>query len=417
MAEERRRVQVGRDGELVARRHDVAGEPEVGSSVFESHGHRRLVVRGLWPYQVTRSRYGRDSCRSPDRPRRSGCPDRRARRSSDRRRLHRPRHRRPARPRGRSRRSRRAGVEPGAMTLVDGEQIARIVRARERLGPSRRGLGGQHCGGLASLGDQPDIHGLGRARTRSAPSYELDLGSLGCRCVLEPRRRRSRARASASCWSRPTRGRTMATNLGRGRRHRPRGGRAGCRDRLGRRVYIEGYLLDSPGTFAAIERAVEAREGAAVGLVALSLSDPFLVERHGEVLPSSSSARWTCCSPTRRRRGASPGPTTCRERSRPWSGPGSMAAVTLGAEGAVLLTAASAQSSQARPVGPRGRHDRGGRPVRCRRPPRHRPWSAAGGRRAGSEPSPPPRSSPTSARSPWSRLHSLAVQAGLAEPG
>ena len=48
-------------------------------------------------------------------------------------------------------------------------------------------------------------------------------------------------------------------------------------------VYIEGYLLDSPGTLAALERAVElAKSGG--GFVALSLSDPFLVDRHAEFL-------------------------------------------------------------------------------------------------------------------------------------
>ena len=46
-AQKRRRLQVGRDGELVARRADVAGKSEVRFVGVRSHGDRRLAGCGL----------------------------------------------------------------------------------------------------------------------------------------------------------------------------------------------------------------------------------------------------------------------------------------------------------------------------------------------------------------------------------
>ena len=72
VAEKCRGVQVRHDRELVARRYDVAGEPEVALVGVQSHGHRRLAVawllavRGVTSHLWRLTGYGRDSCRSPD---------------------------------------------------------------------------------------------------------------------------------------------------------------------------------------------------------------------------------------------------------------------------------------------------------------------------------------------------------------
>ena len=74
----------------------------------------------------------------------------------------------------------------------------------------------------------------------------------------------------------------MATNLGAGVvidvEAVERAGMASKRPSL----YLEGYLLDSPGTYAAARASGRDREVRRGDGVALSLSDPFLVERHGE---------------------------------------------------------------------------------------------------------------------------------------
>ncbi len=77
-AEKCRSAQVRRDCELVARRYDVAGEPEVLLVGVQSHGHRRLVHvtwrppstdenAGLINRELRFTDYRRDSCRSLDR--------------------------------------------------------------------------------------------------------------------------------------------------------------------------------------------------------------------------------------------------------------------------------------------------------------------------------------------------------------
>jgi sugar/nucleoside kinase (ribokinase family) len=240
-----------------------------------------------------------------------------------------------------------AGVEPGAMTLVDGELIARIA---ELVGDWVQVAGGSAANtavGLASLGARPAFVGSVGHDTLG-DEYELDLGSVGVRCVLS---HSAVDLCTGQCLVMVSSdsGRTMATNLGAGVvidaeavEHAFVGAAAA--------VYLEGYLLDSPGTSAAIERAIELAK-AGGGFVALSLSDPFLVERHGEFLNELVEGEVDLLfaneDEARRFTGADDlsGALEALER------PGFMAAVTLGARGAVLLNRGERAFVQAPKVG------------------------------------------------------------------
>ena len=240
-----------------------------------------------------------------------------------------------------------AGVEPGAMTLVDGEQIARLSELVSDWVQVAGGSAANTAVGLASLGAHPAFVGSVGHDSLGA-EYELDLGSVGVRCVLSHSAVGLRTGQCMVLVSHDS-GRTMATNLGAGlvidaeAVDQAFAGTAAA-------VYIEGYLLDSPGTFAALQRAVGLAK-AGGGFVALSLSDPFLVERHGaflnEIVEREVDLLFANEEEARRFAGADDlsGALEALER------PGLMAAVTLGARGAVLLNGGERAVVQAPPVG------------------------------------------------------------------
>jgi fructokinase len=240
-----------------------------------------------------------------------------------------------------------AGVERGAMTLVDGTQIARIAELVGEWVQMAGGSAANTAVGLASLGARPAFVGSVGHDLLGA-EYELDLEAVGVRCVLSHS-------AVDLCTGQclvlvsPDSGRTMATNLGAGviidveAVEQARVGTAMA-------VYIEGYLLDSPGTLSAVERAVElARAGG--GLVALSLSDPFLVERHGEFLNELVAGEVDLLFANEEEARHFTGAEDLSGALDALEQPGLVAAVTLGARGAVLLNRGERATVQAPPVG------------------------------------------------------------------
>lgn len=240
-----------------------------------------------------------------------------------------------------------AGVEPGAMTLVDGAQIARLA---ELVGDWVQVAGGSAANtavGLASLGACPAFVGS-VGHDLLGDEYERDLGSVGVRCFLS---RNAAGLGTGQCLVMVSydSGRTMATSLGAGVVIDPAAveqafaGTAAV-------LYLEGYLLDSPGSYAALQRAVELAK-AGGGSVALSLSDPFLVERHDELLhgmiEDDVDLLFANEEEARRFTGASDLAGALEGLERP----GLMAAVTLGARGAVLLSGGERAVVEAPPVG------------------------------------------------------------------
>jgi sugar/nucleoside kinase (ribokinase family) len=228
-----------------------------------------------------------------------------------------------------------AGVELGAMTLVDGAEIERIAGLVGDWVQVAGGSAANTAVGLASLGAHPAFVGS-VGNDVLGTEYELDLGSVGVRCVLSHSAAELRTGQCLVLVSLDS-GRTMATNLGAGVVIDPAAVEQAFAGTTAAAVYIEGYLLDSPGTAVALERAVELAKGGG-GFVALSLSDPFLVERHGpflnELVQSEVDLLFANEEEARRFTGVDDlsGALDALER------PGLMAAVTLGARGAVLLS-------------------------------------------------------------------------------
>jgi sugar/nucleoside kinase (ribokinase family) len=241
-----------------------------------------------------------------------------------------------------------SGVEPESMTLVDGEQIARIVELVGGWVQVAGGSAANTAAGLASLGGRTAFIGS-VGSDALGERYERDLSAVGVRCVLG---HGTTGLPTGQCLVLVTADslRTMATNLGAGVAIDLEAvERAGVASAAA--VYIEGYLLDSPGTFAALDRVIELGK-AAGALVALSLSDPFLVERHGDALNELVAGKVDVLfaneEEARRFTGAADlcGALEALER------PGLVVAVTLGSKGAVLLNGKERASVEAWSVGP-----------------------------------------------------------------
>jgi sugar/nucleoside kinase (ribokinase family) len=170
------------------------------------------------------------------------------------------------------------GVEKGIMQLID---TARAVDLYDRMGPAREVSGGSAANtiaGIAALGGRTAYVGkvkddqLGRIfahdlRAQGA-DYDTPLATAGqshetgrCMVLVSPDGERS-----------------MSTYLGVSEFLGP--------DDVDEAqmasaawLFLEGYRFDGPGSIAAFTKAVRAAK-AAGGKVAITLSDPFCVERH-----------------------------------------------------------------------------------------------------------------------------------------
>jgi len=171
----------------------------------------------------------------------------------------------------------RLGLAKSAMTLVD---LARAGEIYAAMGPGLEVSGGSAANtiaGIASLGGlagfagkvADDEFGEVFRHDFTALDVELDLavvapsdgGTGRCHVLVTPDAQR-----------------TMATHLGVANTLVP-GDLTGDLFSRTRLTYLEGYLFDLPPAKQAIRDAIE-HTHAADGLVALSLSDSFCVERH-----------------------------------------------------------------------------------------------------------------------------------------
>jgi sugar/nucleoside kinase (ribokinase family) len=168
------------------------------------------------------------------------------------------------------------GLAKGAMTLID---AARAQALYARMGPAVESSGGSAANtmaGLASLGSSGGY--IGKVRDDMLGQvFRHDIAATGIRFDTPPA---ISGPGTARCLILVTQDgqRTMATYLG------------ACVD-LGpedideeligaaKVTYLEGYLFDPPRAQEAFRRAAQVAHRAG-GQVALSLSDPFCVDRH-----------------------------------------------------------------------------------------------------------------------------------------
>ena len=168
------------------------------------------------------------------------------------------------------------GLTKGAMTLIDAGQAERLYAA---MGPARECSGGSAANTIAALASiGAPCAFVGKVRDdQLGQVFAHDIRALGVGfdTALAPR-----GAPTARCliFVTPDAQRTMQTYLGASVG-------LGAEDIDPRRIaeakitYLEGYLWDPPAAKEAFRKA--ARAAADAGrLVALSLSDPFCVERH-----------------------------------------------------------------------------------------------------------------------------------------
>ncbi|HUY63413.1 MAG TPA: adenosine kinase [Acidimicrobiales bacterium] len=168
----------------------------------------------------------------------------------------------------------------GSMALVDLQRAADLYAALVPAAEVSGGSAANTAAGVAALGGRAGFVGT-VADDELGAVFERDLSAVGVVTRLVRRRAEPEAdRATGRClvYVTPDGERTMATHLGVAATLGP--------DDLDAHVvadaqilYIEGYLWDLGPAKAAIRRAMEAAH-ASDALVALSLSDPFCVQRH-----------------------------------------------------------------------------------------------------------------------------------------
>ncbi len=170
------------------------------------------------------------------------------------------------------------GVERGIMTLIDAE---RAVALYARMGPAREVSGGSAANtiaGLAALGARTAYVGKVKDDQLGAIyAHDLRAQGAGYSTPMAPREHPAETGRCMVLVS-PDGERSMSTYLGVSEFLGPadidEAEMAGAEW-----LFLEGYRFDGPDSHAAFAKAVRAAKSAG-GKVAITLSDPFCVERH-----------------------------------------------------------------------------------------------------------------------------------------
>ncbi len=168
------------------------------------------------------------------------------------------------------------GLNKGAMTLVDAEQAETLYAA---MGPGIEASGGSAANtmaGIASLGGQPAFFGK-VSEDQLGAVFAHDIRSIGVVFEGTPAKE---AAPTGRCLIlvTPDAQRTMNTFLGAAAQLGPEDVEENI-VRAAQYVYLEGYLWDPPAAKQAFVKAAEIAHDAG-RKVALTLSDPFCVDRH-----------------------------------------------------------------------------------------------------------------------------------------
>ncbi len=170
------------------------------------------------------------------------------------------------------------GVEKGIMQLID---TARAVELYGRMGPAREVSGGSAANtvaGLAALGARTAYVGKVKDDQLGAIfAHDLRAQGAGYATPLAPRDHPAETGRCMVLVS-PDGERSMNTYLGVSEFLGPddidEAEMAGAEW-----IFLEGYRFDGPDSHAAFAKAIRAAKGGG-GKVAITLSDPFCVERH-----------------------------------------------------------------------------------------------------------------------------------------
>lgn len=172
----------------------------------------------------------------------------------------------------------RLGVEKGIMQLIDTERAKEIYAAMGPATESSGGSAGNTAAGLANLGSR--VAYIGKVKQdQLGEIFTHDMRALGAQFDTTPApETHPLATARSFVLVTPDGERSMNTYLGVA----PEVTADDMDETLlsqTKWIYVEGYLWDTEAQKAAIRTGIE-RCKAAGGNAALSLSDPFCVERH-----------------------------------------------------------------------------------------------------------------------------------------
>jgi sugar/nucleoside kinase (ribokinase family) len=173
------------------------------------------------------------------------------------------------------------GLRPGTMNLIDLAEATRLTSAFPGAQLVSGGSAANTAAGVASFGGAPLFVGAVGDDPLGA-GYAADLEVAGVSCVLgEPAGEPGAVTGQCFVLVTPGADRTMATYLGLAGTLTA-AAMAQAPIHSTRIIYFEGYLYDAPAR-AALEHGVEIAKSVGTP-VALTLSDPFLAERHNEAL-------------------------------------------------------------------------------------------------------------------------------------
>jgi adenosine kinase len=172
------------------------------------------------------------------------------------------------------------GLEKGTMTLIEGDRAEAIYAAMGTGTEVSGGSAANTAAGVAAFGGAAGF--VGKVRSdQLGQVFAHDIRAAGVEFTT-PASADGPATGRCLIMVTPDAERTMATDLGAGANLLPGDIDEGQVGRA-RIVYVEGYLCGLPITDPTVAKAAAATHQAG-GKFALSLSDPFWVELHGDAL-------------------------------------------------------------------------------------------------------------------------------------
>ena len=238
------------------------------------------------------------------------------------------------------------GIEMGVMTLVGEAQAAalhgKVAPAAERSG----GSAANTAAGLASLGGRAGY--IGRVRDDEAgAAFRRDIRAAGVHFET-PAALSGAATGRCLVFVTPDAERSMLTMLGAAAEIEP----ADIDEDAAAAAtvtYLEGYLWDAPAAKAAMVKLADAARTAG-RKVALTLSDPFCVARHRETFLDLIVGRVDILFANEEEILSLTGGADLQEAANMIVGMVETAALTRGAEGALVVSGKERQAVPAAPV-------------------------------------------------------------------
>ncbi len=231
------------------------------------------------------------------------------------------------------------GIEKGVMTLIDEPRAAELHAKVEPAAEASGGSAGNTAAGLAALGARTGY--IGRVRNDGAgDAFRRDIREAGVRFDT-PAATVGAATGRCMVFVTPDAERSMLTMLGAAAEIEP-GDIDEAAAAKAAVTYLEGYLWDAPAAKAAMVKLADAARTAG-RKVALTLSDPFCVDRHRETFLELIAERVDILFANEEEAVSLTGAAGLREAAEAVAGLVETAALTRSAEGSLIVSGSERQ--------------------------------------------------------------------------